>query len=93
MVLAYRQMLHLPTLGSTERLKESQMTLSEWIIMVVVGIVMCFFAYTSGFYLNEMLNAPHGATLFILMASVANSLVFGYTICEMIKSVKGRMRG
>ena len=67
------------------------MRLTEWVLMIMVGIAMCFFAYSSGFYTNEFISTLHGGTLVIVVVAVANSLIFGYTICSMIKVVRGRM--
>lgn len=66
------------------------MRLNEWVWLTAVSIAMSVFAYSSGFFIKQFISQPHGATLFIVVVALANSLIFGYTICTMINVVRGR---
>jgi len=66
------------------------MRIDEWVLVTGIGIVMCLFAYSSGFFIKQFISVPHGGTLFILIVAVANSLIFGYTICTIINAVRRR---
>lgn len=67
------------------------MTLFECIVAVFVITMLCVGSYTSGVFINEFINEPHGGMVVLLICTVATTLLFGYATLDIIKLVKGRM--